>query len=169
MHLRPAVLDDLQSLCDIYNHEVLNGVATFDTSPVDTITRRPWFDAHNNADHPNHPLYVAEDETGVIGYVSLSTFNPKPAYDSTVELSVYVAPNARGKGIGKAMVLWALDFCRQDAITRRIISLVTANNAASNHLHKNLGFRHVGTLTEAGVKFGQLLDVEIWEFDATQM
>ena len=75
MNIRTAELRDLQALTDIYNHEILNGTATFDLAAVTPEERRPWFDSHNR---DNHPLIVADDENGVIhGYASLSPYSQK--------------------------------------------------------------------------------------------
>lgn len=160
MKIRAAVQADLPKLLEIYNYEVKNGVATFDTEPLTLEERQPWFDAHNVA---NHPLIVAEIGGVPAGYASLSAFNPKDAYASTVELSVYVDPERRGQGIGRAMTEALLETARQDPRTHRVISLITGSNEASISLHKKLGFRYVGTITEAGYKFGKPLDVGFWE------
>lgn len=158
--IRPAVAEDLPELLAIYNDEVLTGTATFDTVPLTLEERRPWLEAHNR---DNHPLWVAVADGIVAGYISLSTFNPKKAYDGTVELSVYVARRHRGQGIGRKLMSAMIDWARSDALTHRLVSLITAENAASIALHAKLGFRHVGTLTEAGRKFDRFLDVQFWE------
>lgn len=158
--VRTARKDDLPALLAIYNDEIEHGTATFDTRPLTLDERRPWFEAHNQG---NHPLIVAEDDSGVLGYASLSTFNSKSAYDSSTELSVYVRKDARGRGIGRLLTERILQIAREDPATHRVYSLVTADNAASIALHRRLGFRLVGTITEAGTKFGRWLDVTFWE------
>ena len=160
MPIRPARAEDLPELVAIYNREIECGTATFDTDPVSVENRGRWLAEHNVA---NHPLLVAEVEGNVVGYASLSAFNPKRAYAATVELSVYVDHNHRGRGLGRRLADAVIEIARSDAATRRIVSLVTAENTASMHLHAKLGFRHVGTLTQAGEKFGRLLDVALWE------
>lgn len=90
--IRPALETDLPRLLEIYNEEVEHGTATFDTKPLSLEERLVWFKAHNK---DNHPLIVLEQDHTVWGYASLSTFNPKPAYASSTELSVYVHKNAR--------------------------------------------------------------------------
>ena len=146
--VRTARKDDLPALLAIYNDEIEHGTATFDTRPL-TLDERP--------------LIVAEDDSGVLGYASLSTFNSKSAYDSSTELSVYVRKDARGRGIGRLLTERILQIAREDPATHRVYSLVTADNAASIALHRRLGFRLVGTITEAGTKFGRWLDVTYWE------
>lgn len=158
--IRPAREADLPELLEIYNEEIEHGTATFDTKPLTLEERRPWFFAHNQG---NHPLIVAECEGRVLGYASLSTFNAKAAYDTSTELSVYVHKDARGKGLGRLLTETILRMATEDPRTHRVYSLVTADNKASIALHEKLGFRLVGTITEAGTKFGRWLDVIYWE------
>ncbi len=160
MLIRPAVLNDLAQIVDIYNDEIIHGTATFDTDPVTVETRRAWFDAHNQG---NHPLLVAQIDEQVAGYVSLSTFNAKAAYRSSVELSLYVNKAFRRRGVGLALAQAVIDLAKSDGITHRIYSLITSDNIASAQLHRQLGFRHVGTITQAGRKFNRFLDVDFWE------
>lgn len=161
MLIRQAEQNDLSQLLAIYNYEVKNGVATFDTEEQTLEERQKWFDLHNIE---NHPLLCAVNEDGSIaGYATLSSFIAKDAYLSTVELSVYVSPNDRGKGVGKTLMQAIIQMARDDQRTHRVISIITSENAASNALHKKLGFRLAGTLTEAGFKFGRFLDVGYWE------
>ncbi|HBC70309.1 MAG TPA: GNAT family N-acetyltransferase [Sutterella sp.] len=160
MLIRKAEQRDLPRLLEIYNREVVNGTATFDLEPLTLAERQKWFDAHNR---DNHPLLVAEVEGVAVGYASLSRFHEKAAYGTTVELSVYVEPAHCGRGIGQTLARAVIDSARADPRTHRVVSLVTASNTASRRLHEKLGFRHVGTITEAGMKFGRFLDVDYWE------
>lgn len=158
--IRLADKKDLPALLDIYNDEILHGTATFDTKPLSLQQRSAWLESHNKG---NHPLIVAERDGQVLGYASLSAFNSKPAYDSSTELSVYVRRDMRGQGIGMLLTKSILAMAARDPVTHRVYSLVTADNAASIALHRKLGFRLVGTITEAGSKFGRWLDVTYWE------
>lgn len=160
MNIRTAELRDLQALTDIYNYEILNGTATFDLAAVTPEERRPWFDSHNR---DNHPLIVADDENGVIhGYASLSPYSQKKAYDPSVELSVYIAPDSRRMGIGAMLMKEILDIASKDGITHTVISLITSENSASIKLHEKFGFKPCGKLDEAGIKFGRYLDVSFY-------
>lgn len=160
MITRTATPEDLPKLLAIYNDEVKNGVATFDTEPLTLKERKVWFDAHNTE---NHPLIVAEENGAVLGYASLSVFNAKKAYASTVELSVYVDRAARGRHVGLTLMNAILDLAREDSRTHRVVSLITSENQASIAMHKKLGFQYVGTLSETGIKFGRYLSVDFWE------
>ena len=161
MLIRTAELSDLPALLAIYNDEVKNGVATFDTEPQTMEERRAWFDAHNIE---NHPLLTAvTDDSTIAGYASLSTFCAKKAYSPTVELSIYVNRALRGHGVGKALMTAVIETAKKDERTHRIISIITTENEASKALHRKFGFREVGVLSEVGFKFGRTLSVGYWE------
>lgn len=155
LKIRTARPEDLPALTEIYNYEVLHGVATFDLHPRTLEERRVWLEAHNV---DNHPLLTAELEGTVAGYASLSPYREKEAYRSTVELSVYVAPEARGRGVATALMETILDLARKDEGTHTVVSVITAGNAASVRLHEKFGFTYCGTLPAVGKKFGRYLD-----------
>ena len=157
MEIRKAVQSDLPALLEIYNYEVLNGVATLDLTPRTLEERQLWVDAHNVK---NHPLYAAICDGDVAGYVSLSPYREKEAYSSTVELSVYVHPNHRKKGVATALMAFILDIAKQDASIRNVVSVITSGNAASVRLHEKFGFVYSGTIKEVGQKFGRYLDID---------
>lgn len=160
MVIRKARLDDLESLLDIYNYEVLNGTATFDMHPKTYEERLDWFHGHNVE---NHPLIVAEADGRVVGYASLSPYRAKEAYKKTVELSVYISPEHRRRGIARRLICDILEEARQREDIHTVISVITSGNDASIHLHKEFGFTHCGTLKEVGEKFGKLLDVDNYQ------
>ncbi|MEH8029882.1 N-acetyltransferase family protein [Gallibacterium anatis] len=158
--IRPAQQQDLPALLAIYNHEILNGVATFDLQPKSLAERQSWFDEHNKN---NHPLLVAEQDGEVLGYASLSRYAEKAAYNSTVELSVYIAPSARRQGIASQLMHAVIELAKKDNTTHLIVSLITGTNQASISLHQKFGFNKVGTLHQVGYKHQQFLDVHIYE------
>ena len=156
MRIRKAEITDLPELLAIYNYEVEHGVATFDTEPKTLEQREEWFYAHNV---DNYPLIVAELDGHAVGYASLSQFRPKDAYRSSVELSIYIAPEYRGRGIANHLMESILDEARRDDRTHLVVSLITGSNAASIHLHEKFGFTYSGTIREVGIKFGVYQDV----------
>ncbi|WIM85446.1 N-acetyltransferase family protein [Gallibacterium anatis] len=158
--IRPAQQQDLPALLAIYNHEILNGVATFDLQPKSLAERQSWFDEHNKN---NHPLLVAEQDGEVLGYASLSRYAEKAAYNSTVELSVYIAQSARRQGIASQLMRAVIELAKKDNATHLIVSLITGTNQASISLHQKFGFNKVGTLHQVGYKHQQFLDVHIYE------
>ena len=158
MIIRKAEQRDLSTITDIYNYEVINGVATFDIKPKSTEERQQWFDLHNKE---NHPLIVAEDEEGKIcGYASLSPYREKEAYRSCVELSVYVAHDSRRQGIATALMSEIINLAKKDKSTHTVVSVITAGNEASKKLHERFGFDFCGTISEVGIKFGKYLSID---------
>ncbi|MCI6719958.1 MAG: N-acetyltransferase family protein [Clostridiales bacterium] len=155
--IRPAALRDLEALTAIYNYEVEHGVATLDLTPRTLAERRVWLDAHNV---DNHPLLVAEVDGVVVGYASLSSYRPKEAYRTTVELSVYIAPDRRGQGVAAALMTELLALARQDPDTHAVVSVITSGNEASRRLHEKFGFTFCGTVPDVAFKFGRSLGID---------
>lgn len=153
--IRRGCFEDIPALLDIYNYEVVNGVATLDLEPRTLAEWTLWFNAHNVE---NHPLYVAEVDGQVAGYATLSAYRTKDAFKSTVELSVYIGPDFRRQGLASQLMKAIIEDGKRDPATHLIVSVITAGNAASEKLHETFGFEHVGTLREVGMKKGQYQD-----------
>lgn len=160
MLIRRAERRDLGAMLAIYNYEVENGTATFDILPREGEAGERWFTSHNVG---NHPLLVAEEDGAVVGYASLSPYRDFDAYRETVELSVYIAPEQRGRGIASALMETLLQMARADAGTHTVVSVLSGENAASVRLHEKFGFTCAGTLHEVGCKFGRYLDIVNYE------
>jgi phosphinothricin acetyltransferase len=159
--IRPAVLADLPALTDIYNHYVVHTAVTFDVRPFSPEERRPWFDDHHATGR--HRLLVAVEGDGrVIGYASTSRWRPKPAYETTVEASVYCSPGAVGCGYGSALYAALFDSIAAEDV-HRIVAGVSLPNPASIRLHERLGFRPVGVFPGVGRKFDKFWDVAWFE------
>ena len=156
MKIRVARREDLQQLLDIYNYEVVHGVATLDLQPKSLEEWGQWFDAHNIK---NHPLLVAEQAGRVAGYASLSPYRSKEAYRSTVELSIYIGPGFRRQGVATALMEAILREARQDPETHTVVSVITDGNEASRKLHEKFGFTYCGAIREVGMKFGAYQDI----------
>ena len=156
MEIRVARREDLQQLLDIYNYEVVHGVATLDLQPKSMEEWGQWFDAHNIK---NHPLLVAEQAGRVAGYASLSPYRSKEAYRSTVELSIYIGPDFRRQGVATALMEAILREARQDPETHTVVSVITDGNEASRKLHEKFGFTYCGAIREVGMKFGAYQDI----------
>ena len=111
IEIRHAKASDVEAINEIYNYEVLHGVATFDTNVRSYDAAINWFNAHGSV---NHPVYVAEDkedsEGRVIAFCSLSTYYDKDAYENTVEISLYVHQDFRSLGIGAKMLEHILNY-----------------------------------------------------------
>lgn len=159
LRIRPAEAADLPALLTIYNHAVEHSTATFDVQARTAEAGQRWLAAHCGI----HPLLVAELAGEVVGYASLSPYRPMPAYDTTAELSVYLRPDRQGRGIGFALAQAIIDKARAEKQLHLLVSVITATHAASIRLHEKLGFRHAGTLHEAGFKFGSYHSVVHYE------
>lgn len=157
MVIRKAEERDMEALLSIYNYEVEHGVATFDLNPKSMEERMEWFYAHNV---DNHPLLTAELDGRAVGYASLSPYRDKEAYRETVELSVYVDPEFRRRGVARELMAAITKEARERQDIHTVISVITGGNEASIRLHQAFGFVHCGTMREVGSKFGRLLDID---------
>jgi len=158
--IRHAAEDDLEALTGIYNHYVRHSVATFDTTAFNPDARRSWL-AHYAIGTP-HQLWVATRDKAIVGYASSSAYRPKPAYDSSVETSVYLHPDALGRGIGQ--ILYEHLFERLAPFKlHRAYAGIAQPNPASVALHSRFDFKLIGTFSEAGYKFGGYHDVDWYE------
>ncbi|HRS38531.1 MAG: GNAT family N-acetyltransferase [Bacteroidota bacterium] len=154
MLIRPATLQDQPGILEIYNESVLHSTATFDTDPRSPEKQLEWFNRHK----ANHPVLVAEDDGKIAGWASLSPWSDRCAYDSTVEVSVYLAPEQRGKGLGFQLLQQVTEAGRK-AGNHTVISRISSDNLASIRIHEKAGYSTVGTMKEVGFKFGRFLDV----------
>ena len=159
MNVRLAQLKDLPAISEIYNDAVLNTTASYDYEPRDTKHRLAWYELHQKQDLP---VFVAENESGVIGWSSLSKYHDRMGYRFTVEDSVYIAEPHRGKGIGKALLAPLIGAARQRDL-RAIIGAIDADNRASIRLHARFAFEKVGHFKKVGFKFERWLDVVYME------
>ncbi len=154
MDLRPARLDDAEAICEIYNHEVLTGTATFDLEPRTLPQQRQWLTDRSGA----HVVLVAEVDGAVAAFGALSQYKERAAYNTTVENSIYVAAGMQGRGIGLALIE-ALVARAVDHGFHTVIARVGHESAASIALHAKAGFVEIGREREVGRKFGRWLDV----------
>lgn len=159
--IRVGESDDLSQLVDIYNHYVSNTHVTFDTQPFAIAARIHWFAQF--ADTGPHRLLVAEEDGAVIGYASSTSFKPRAAYNTSVETSVYLHPDATGKGVGQTLYGALLDLLIAEPTAHRAYGGVALPNPASVELHERLGFRKVATFNEVGFKFDKYWDVSWFE------
>ncbi|MGW5121673.1 N-acetyltransferase family protein [Streptomyces noursei] len=156
IRILPGGEADLVQLTDLYNHYVTGSPATFDIEPVHPEDRRQWL-----AEHPGtgrHRLLVAREADTVLGYATSSALRPKQAYETSVETSIYLAPQHTGRGLG-ALLYHALFEALAGEDVHRAYAAVTQPNEASMRLHERLGFRPAGIHREVGRKFGTYWDV----------
>ena len=158
MRIRAATIDDLTAITEIYNEAILKTVATFDTEPKTLEEQRKWFRNHG----AKNPIIVAEEEGIIVGWAALSEWSDRCAYADAAEVSLYVKEDHQGHGIGR-ILLERLVETGNDVGLHTIIARIAEGNEISVHLHKSLGFEHVGIMKEVGRKFGRLLDVHIMQ------
>ena len=158
--VRPATAEDLEAINDIYNHYVAESHYTFDDEAISMDGRREWFTHY--AERGRHRVLVAVDGERVIGYASSSRFRPKPAYLTSVETSVYLAPNAIGRGAGTRLYE-ALFRSLEGEDVHRAYAGIALPNPGSIGLHEKFGFKRVAHFTEQGRKFGRYWDVDWFE------
>ncbi|WP_329178297.1 GNAT family N-acetyltransferase [Streptomyces sp. NBC_01477] len=158
VQVRAGAEKDLAALTDIYNHYIRETPITFDVTPFTPEERRPWLLSHPE-DGP-HRLLVARSagDGRILGYATSSPFRPKAAYATSVETSVYLAPDAGGRGIGTRLYT-ALFEALADQDVHRAYAGVTLPNEASIRIHRRFGFQQIGVYEEVGRKFGTYHDV----------
>jgi phosphinothricin acetyltransferase len=153
--IRPAVLRDIGTVARIYRHAVLHGTASFELEPPDEAEMRRRFSALVDG---GYPYIVAEIDGVVVGYAYAGPYRARPAYRFTVEDSIYLAPEAQGRGLGRALLDRLLRESQARGYRQMVAVIGDSAQLASIRLHEAAGFRHVGTFEAVGFKFGRWLD-----------
>ena len=156
MIVRAATQADAQALADIYGHAVLHGFGTFEEEPpaaADMEARRMAIVSQGL------PYLVAEDAGRVLGFAYAAPFRPRAAYRYTLEDSVYVAPDAAGKGGGRAVLRAVIEACEALGVRQLLAVIGDSENAASIGLHRSLGFEQTGVGRSVGFKHGRWVDI----------
>jgi len=170
--IRSADTSDAEALCAIYNHYIAETTITFEEDPVSTQDMAERMVAADSA----HPWLVWEETNNaggkgnISGYAHASPWKSRCAYRYSVETSVYLNPNAQGRGIGSALyeaLIATLDRGNCHSLLRgnchSLLAGIALPNAASIALHEKLGFAKIGQFVEVGYKFDQWIDVGYWE------
>lgn len=155
MVIRSATHADLPAIMDIFNHEILNAAGIYVYDPVTLENRAEWLEGRARQ---GYPVLVASEGDTVMGYSSFGDFRAFPGFLHTVEHSVYVHKDHRGKGLGLDLItsLFAPAFQLGKHV---MVGAIDSGNHGSIRLHEKLGFMHVGTFPEVGRKFGRWLDM----------
>ena len=152
--------EHLEAIRGIYNHEIQHTTAHYEYEPRSAETMAAWWAAKQALGLP--VLGIEAGLGGLAGFATWGPFRAFPAYQHSVEHSVYVDSRFRGHGMGRTLLAALVE----EATARDLhmmVGVIDATNAASIGLHKQRGFTHCGTLREAGFKFGRWLDVEFWQ------
>lgn len=134
---RDATLNDLQRIVEIYNSTVPSRMVTADTEPVTVESRISWFNAHTPQ---KRPLWVIDNgEANIAGWISLQSFYGRPAYDSTVEVSIYLDADERGRGLGRQALQYCIDKAPALGI-KTLLGFIFSHNEPSLKLFYSFGF-----------------------------
>lgn len=160
VHIRPSAADDLPAIAAIYAQAVLHGTGTFETeppSPAEMAARRDAVLASG------WPWLAAVHDGQVLGYAYAYTFRPRAAFRYCLEDSIYLQPQAHGRGIGRLLLAELIARCEARGARRMLALIGDAANAGSIGVHRACGFEDCGVLTASGWKFGRWLDVVLMQ------
>jgi phosphinothricin acetyltransferase len=157
MHIRDATVADLPAIVAVYNSTVPSRMVTADTTPVSVESRQKWFDEHRPE---RRPLWVAEEQGEITGWLSYSSFYGRPAYDGTCEISLYISEKYRRRGLGRKFLERAI--VHAPAIhVKVLLGFIFGHNEPSLRLFENLGFQHWAHLPRVAVLDGVERDLVI--------
>ncbi len=148
-----------QQVMEIFNEVISSSTALYEYQPRSLDTMKSWFETKSAG---NFPVIGLVDQATVLGFASYGAFRPQPAYQYTVEHSVYIHSDHRGSGYGKRLLEEIIESARASEM-RSTIGVIDAQNLVSIRLHEQLGFKQVGMIPEAGFKFDRWLDAAIYQ------
>lgn len=156
--IRRASLEDLDAIRVIYNHGIEDRVATLEMETKDQAYMMDWFEKH----HGRYCVLVAEIVGIVVGWGSLNQYNSRCAYDGVADLSIYIARDYRGKGVG-GRLLTTLENLAKENQFHKIILFTFPFNQLGQGLYRKNGFREVGVFKNQGILDGEFVDVMVME------
>ena len=156
--IRKVNAQDIKALTTIYNHYIKHTVYTFETQCIDEIEMKRRVD--EIALH--YPYFVFEEDNQILGYCYVHPWRERAAYSHTLEVTVYLSPQATGRGLGRTLSKYLIDSCRS-LPCKALIACITADNTASCTLFTKLGFQKVSHFKQVGYKMGRWLDVVDYE------
>jgi L-amino acid N-acyltransferase YncA len=157
--IRLAAEEDSAALADLYRPYVENSRISFEEQAPDALEMARRI----RGDVPGHyPWLLSQEDSRILGFAASSPFRTRPAYRWTVETGIYLADDAHGRGIGKALLAALLELLERQGYVAAIGAIALPNDA-SVALHEKLGFAYAGTYRGVGFKFGEWLDVGLWE------
>ncbi|MFG1346020.1 N-acetyltransferase family protein [Xanthobacter autotrophicus DSM 431] len=160
MPIRSVLPSDIPAIAAIYDEAVRTGTASFELTPPGAaeMGRR-----HAAITEGGFPYLVMEEEGVLLGYAYASAFRPRIAYRHTVENSIYVAPRAQGRGIGRALLEALIAACEAKGFRQMVAVIGDSGNAGSIALHRACDFAHIGILPSTGLKFGRWIDTVLMQ------
>ena len=156
--IRKGTFDDAAQMADIFNYYIANSTAIFSNRLRSADDMRGLLAPVVG----NYPFFVSEDDGLLTGYCFAHAYMPDPVYSATWEITIYLRHGHTGRGTGSALLHSIIDEARRQG-AHTLISCVTGGNEACSRMHLKAGFRLAGTLKQAGYKFGQFLDDELYQ------
>ena len=154
--IRTATVEDIPTLLEIYNDIIINTTAVYQYEIHTLQMRQEWF---TTKQQQGLPVFVAEENGSIAGFSTFGPFRNWQAYKYSVENSIYVAADQRGRGISKLLMQPLIDAATQMDM-HTIIAGIDATNEISLRLHKNFGFEEVAHFKQVGYKFNRWLDLK---------
>lgn len=158
LSIRNAAVQDAQQICDIYNPYVRDTVITFEQQPLAATEMGARIADYSAC----YPWLVAERDGRLLGYAYATRWRARPAYERTVESTIYIDGSAHRSGIGHPLYAALLDALRRQGI-HAAVGCIALPNAGSVALHEKCGFEKVGHFPQVGRKFDQWIDVGFWQ------
>ncbi|MBI4781225.1 MAG: N-acetyltransferase [Oscillatoriophycideae cyanobacterium NC_groundwater_1537_Pr4_S-0.65um_50_18] len=158
MNIRQVKDDDIARITEIYNWYILNTTVTFETETINLLEMKKRVQEKV----ANHDWLVGELNQEIIGYAYYGSFRSRPAYNHTVESTVYLAQESIGQGFGKSLYGELIKSAEENGF-RELIGVIALPNPKSTILHQKLGFEEIGVLKKVGYKFDGYIDVGIWQ------
>jgi L-amino acid N-acyltransferase YncA len=158
--VRPATVADIAAITAIYRPAVLHGTATFEIEPPDEAEMLRRYEAITGS---GYPYFVAEVDGRVLGYAYVNAYRIRPAYRFTVEDSIYIDPEAQGKGIGRVLLNSLIEASTAKRYRLMVAVIGDSKTYGSIAVHRNAGFTFCGTIHSVGYKFGRWLDSVIMQ------
>jgi L-amino acid N-acyltransferase YncA len=155
VQIRVATENDIPAILGITNYEILNSTVLYEYEPRSLEAQLVWFQEKTDT---NWPVIVAELDEHVIGFGTYGPFRERPAFSKSIEHSVYVHKDFRGKAVGNALMLELIRTAKANGF-HTMIAGIDSSNMSSVEFHRKFGFEVVGTFNEVGFKFDKWLDV----------
>ncbi|MDR2880122.1 MAG: GNAT family N-acetyltransferase [Fusobacteriales bacterium] len=158
--IRGVEIRDAADIAAIYNYYVRETIITFETEEIDTAEMENRIKKILEAEYP---FIVHEENNKITGYAYVGKFRERSAYSESLETSIYLDINEKGRGIGRKLYKRLIGLS-EEVGAHVLIGVVSYPNLASQRLHESVGFEKAGVIKEAGKKFGKYIDVEFWSY-----